>query len=421
MRTNFTEDLLRDPAIAEAERTLRNCVHCGFCLATCPTYLLTGDELESPRGRIYLIKNMLEDGGPPTPEVVGHIDRCLSCLSCQSHCPSGVDYGHLVDHARAVIEARHRRPWGDRLLRALLAALLVRPRVFRRLLPLARALRPAAALLPRRLKAMVRAAPPPGRPVSAPATEVGPGGGRRVVLHPGCVQQALAPEITDAAARLLRRQGCQVIVPRDAPCCGALAHHLGRADEARKLARANAALIGRLANGGTAPALIATAAGCGAMFKDYGSLLAGDGATIAAEARDVTELIAELGLPEAVVRGLPTVAYHAACALHHGQRAGRTPQKLLEQAGFKVVEPAEGHLCCGQAGSYALLEPEISGRLARRKARNLLDTGAEAVAAGNIGCITQLAPELAVPVVHTVQLLDWATGGPAPIPPLTKE
>jgi len=426
MQTNFSLAQLADPAINEANGILRTCVHCGFCLATCPTYVLLGDELDSPRGRIYLIKDMLERDAPASARVVKHIDRCLSCLACMTTCPSGVNYMHLVDHARAHIERTFRRPLAERLLRVLLARLLPSPSLFRWSLRAARLAAPFRAIMPGRLKAMLAMAPR-ARPARSPLDRAGSFAAvgvrkRRVALLAGCAQRVLAPSINDATIRLLTRHGCEVVVAAGAGCCGALTHHLGREAEALASVRANvAAWHGEIAQGGL-DAIVINASGCGTMVKDYGFLLRDEpqwaerAARISELAQDVSELISAIGLNPARPAPAPglRLAYHSACSLQHGQKIDRQPRALLEAAGFEPVEIAEGHLCCGSAGTYNLLQPEIAGRLLARKLENIAKTGAALVATGNIGCLTQIATLSPLPVVHTVELLDWATGGPKP-------
>jgi glycolate oxidase iron-sulfur subunit len=418
METNFTLAQLADPDVAVANGILRACVHCGFCNATCPTYALLGDELDGPRGRIYLIKDMLENDRPASPAVVKHIDRCLSCLSCMTTCPSGVHYMHLVDHARQRIEATYRRPLSDRLLRALLAWVLPWPGRFRAALLAGRLGRFVAPLLPGRLAALARlAGAPPHPPAHVDRPQRLPASGtlrKRVALLTGCAQRVLAPQINEATVRLLQRHGCEVIVAAGAGCCGALTHHLGR--DALGMVRANVDAWSR----DDVDAVVVNASGCGTMVKDYGFLLRGDeayaakAARISAMARDVSELIAELGLEAPVIATGHRVAYHAACSLSHGQRVTAQPRRLLAAAGFDVAEVPEGHLCCGSAGTYNMLQPELAMALRDRKLRNIASTAPDVVAAGNIGCIVQLASAAPVPVVHTVELLDWATGGPVP-------
>jgi len=429
VQTSFTEAQLADPATAESAKILRRCVHCGFCTATCPTFLLLGDELDSPRGRIYLIKDMLENDRPATAEVVTHIDRCLSCLSCMTTCPSGVNYMHLIDHAREHVEATYRRPLHDRLLRRLLAFLLPRVGLFRIAVRFASPLRPLARLIPgagqvpRRLRAMLSLAPAslPARSVlDRPGVFPAEGPRRhRVILLLGCAQRALAPSINDATIRLLNRMGVEVVVPKGAGCCGALTHHMGQADAAHRAAIANVAAWTEEIERGGADAILVNTSGCGTTVKDYGFLLRGNAtwadkaARVAGLTRDVTEFLANIGYePTREPTGLK-VAYHSACSMQHGQKITKEPRALLSRAGFELAEIAEGHICCGSAGTYNLLQPEIAGQLRERKLGNIRATGADLVAAGNIGCITQLAGDR-TPVLHTIELLDWMAGGPEP-------
>ena len=421
MQTFFTAEQLADPRLERANEILRSCVHCGMCTATCPTYQVLGDELDSPRGRIYLIKDMLESGRPADARTVTHIDRCLSCLACMTTCPSGVHYMHLVDHARTHIEATYRRPFMDRFLRRVLALVIPHPGRFRLSLRLARLGRPFKRLIPdARLRAMLDMAParlPPPSPNDRPQTFAVPARKKRVALMTGCAQKALDPDINDATIRLLTRLGAEVVVPQGMGCCGALTHHMGREAEAHTSAARNIrAFIGE-AQGEGLDAIIINTSGCGTTVKDYGYMLrndplAGDAAEVSGLARDVTEFLAELGLPEADM-GL-RIAYHAACSLQHGQKVKDAPKALLRRAGFEVVEPADPHLCCGSAGTYNLMQPEISADLKARKVETLEARGPALIAAGNIGCMVQIGSGTALPVVHTVELLDWATGGPKP-------
>ena len=416
MQTFFTDTQLADPKLAEANRILRSCVHCGFCTATCPTYQVLGDEADSPRGRIYLIKEMLETGRPADAKTVTHIDRCLSCLACTTTCPSGVDYMHLVDQARVHIEQTYRRPLGERVLRGLLARVIPYPARFRLALFAARLARPLAAWLPdRRLRAMVAMAPdrlPPASRNDDPRTFPATGPRRmRVALQTGCAQKAINTDINDATIRLLTRLGCEVVIPRNMGCCGALVHHMGREAEAQGFARANVRAL--LAVDGV-EALVINTSGCGTTVKDYGHLLGtGDAAKVAALAMDVTEILTRLGLPQGAPKGL-RVAYHAACSLQHGQKIVSAPKDLLRQVGFEVVEPKDSHLCCGSAGTYNLMQPEISVQLRDRKVATLEAKAPQVIAAGNLGCMLQIGQATQIPVVHTVELLDWATGGPSP-------
>ena len=428
MQTHFTEAQLRDPDTAVANQVLRSCVHCGLCTATCPTFQLLGDELDSPRGRIYLIKDMLETNRPATEEVVRHIDRCLSCLSCMSTCPSGVHYMHLVDHARSYIEKTYRRPWPERLLRAALGRIVPSPWLFRLALAGAAFARPLSRLIPgesmlaQQLRAMLRLAPtnlPGPDPDDRPRTHAAIGPRRaRVALLAGCAQRVIAPEINAATIRLLTRLGCEVVVAKGAGCCGSLNHHMGQHDPAMAQARANIAAWTREIGVGGLDAVVINASGCGTTIKDYGFMFRNEpehaqAERIAALTVDISEFLTRIGYqPTRAAPGL-TVAYHAACSLQHGQKIVAEPKALLRKAGFRVVEPAEPHLCCGSAGTYNMLQPAIAARLRTRKLRNILRTKPDLIAAGNIGCIAQLSGD-ALPVVHTVALLDWMAGGPRP-------
>ena len=427
MQTNFTLAQLADAAVAESEKILRTCVHCGFCLATCPTYVLLGDELDSPRGRIYQIKDMLENDRPAPASVVKHLDRCLTCLSCMTTCPSGVHYMHLVDHARVHIDRTHRRPLADRLLRDLLAFMLPHPGRFRLALIGAWFGRPFAGLMPGRLKAMLALAPkrlakrsPVDRPQVIPAE--GPRR-KRVALLNGCAQPALAPQINEATVRLLTRHGVEVVVAEGAGCCGALTHHMGREHDAHASAKANIAAwsqeLEELGGPGL-DAVVINTSGCGTTVKDYGFMLRGEpewaerAAKVSSLTRDVSEFMADLGLASPAIATGHRVAYHSACSMQHGQRVRSQPKELLTTAGFAVADVPEAHLCCGSAGTYNLLQPKIAGRLRDRKVANIESTQPQLIAAGNIGCMTQIASGTDLPVVHTVELLDWATGGPKP-------
>jgi glycolate oxidase iron-sulfur subunit len=424
MQTAFTLAQLADPGIQEADKILRACVHCGFCTATCPTYVLLGDERDSPRGRIYLIKDMLEKNRPADADTVKHVDRCLSCLACMTTCPSGVHYMHLVDHGRAHIERTYARPLGDRLLRKTVAAVVPYAGRFRAALMLARFTRMFAPLMPRRMRAMLALAP---RRLPSPSSldrpQIFPAQGvrkKRVALLAGCAQRVLDPEINAATIRLLTRHGCEVVIAAGAECCGALVHHMGMEERARTQAKRTIDAWWRAHESAPLDAVVVNTSGCGTTVKDYGFMFRTDAGyaekagKISSLARDVTELMAELGLENAAVPAKLAVAYHSACSMQHGQKITAEPRQLLSRAGFGLREIPEGHLCCGSAGTYNMLQPALARQLQARKAANIERVKPDVVAAGNIGCIVQMAGATRIPVVHTVQLLDWATGGPQP-------
>jgi glycolate oxidase iron-sulfur subunit len=434
MQTNFSLAALADPAMQASEKILRTCVHCGFCTATCPTYLELGDELDSPRGRIYLIKKMFESGEPATKEVVTHIDRCLSCLSCMTTCPSGVHYMHLVDHARAYVEKTYNRPWNERLMRGLLAGILPYPNRFRLALlasALARPLRPLVERLPvigRQMGAMLGLAPAslPSRSWTDGPAVFAPRSPRkaRVAMLSGCAQPVLAPGINEAAIRVLTRLGIEVVLPEGEGCCGALVHHMGHEktahDQAETLIDAWIAEM----DGPGLDAIIITASGCGTTIKDYGFMFRDNPAyaqkakRVSALAKDITEYLATLELQPAQQTGI-VVAYHSACSMQHGQKITDQPKNILRKLGFLVKDVPEGHICCGSAGTYNMLQPEISGRLRARKTRNIARLKPDCVATGNLGCMTQIGLGFnerneATPVIHTIELIDWALGGEKP-------
>ena len=430
MQTTFTPAQLADPHVAESEKILRTCVHCGFCTATCPTYVTLGNELDSPRGRIYLIKDMLENGRPADKEIVTHIDRCLSCLACMTTCPSGVNYMHLVDHARAHIEKTYTRPLPNRLIRGVLAMVLPYPARFRAALMLAKLGKPFAGLFDKvsalkPLGAMLRLAPAsvPAASAAAKPSSHAARGKRigRVAILTGCAQPVLDPSINETTISLLTRLGVEVVVPPGEACCGALVHHMGREEAALDAARRNVDAWTRQIEEGGLDAIVITASGCGTTIKDYGYMLRLDpayaqkAARISELAKDITEYLAMIDLPEPVQRPGIAVAYHSACSMQHGQKIKTLPKELLARAGFVVREPREAHLCCGSAGTYNIMQPEISAKLRDRKVANLKATDADVIATGNIGCITQIADRAGMPIVHTVKLLDWAYGGEKPV------
>ncbi len=429
MQTHFTPEQLTDPNIAESNKILRKCVHCGFCTATCPTFQILGDELDSPRGRIYLIKDMLENERPATEKVVKHLDRCLSCLACMTTCPSGVHYMHLIDNARAYIEKTYDRPWHDKLIRNFLAFVLPYPARFRFLLRFAAIGRLFTGILKaipgmQRLAAMTELAParvPPAGPATRPGTFPPKGERRgRVALLTGCAQPVLNPDINEATIRLLNRHGIEVVLPEGEGCCGSLVHHMGREHASHHQARINVDAWTRELDGEGLDAILITASGCGTTIKDYGYMLRDDpayrdkAAAVSGLAKDVTEYLMGLDLGDPVIPAGFRVAYHSACSMQHGQKITLQPKMLLKKAGFEVCDVPNGHLCCGSAGIYNIMQPDIAKELLRRKVETIHSTEPELIATGNIGCMTQIATAAKMPIVHTAQLLDWAYGGQKP-------
>ena len=429
MQTHFTAEQLADPKIREADEILRKCVHCGFCTATCPTFVMTGDERDSPRGRIWMMRELLESPDSISADTGHHIDRCLGCLSCMTTCPSGVDYGHLVEIGREKLDELVPRSIADRMMRGLLAATIPYATRFHALLWLARLGRPFAPLMPARMRAALAKLPTRISsldPVGASTRSFAPAKPRirRVALLAGCAQRALDPDINASTIRVLNRLGVEVVVRSEAHCCGALAHHIGETAAAdRSVRQALLAWQDEIRNGGL-DAIVVNASGCGTMVKDYGHLLDGDrefghiATEISGMTMDISQLLAEIGI-ETIIEpapdgGRPVIAYHSACSLQHGQKIHDLPQQLLRSAGFAVTQPVNPHLCCGSAGVYNILQPEMADGLRTRKLDSLRQTGAIAVAAGNIGCISQL-DEDALPVRHTVQFIDWASGGSSPL------
>ena len=430
MQTNFTLAQLADPSIAESESILRKCVHCGFCTATCPTFKLLGDELDSPRGRIYLVKDMLENDRPADKVTVKHIDRCLSCLSCMTTCPSGVNYMHLVDYARSHIDKTYNRPLFDRMLRNILEFVLPYPNRFRILVRVGRFAKPVAKLLklpgnlfgriansldliPNRLK--TGAYNVPGEFISNVSNKRG-----RVALLSGCAQQVLDPSINDATIRLLNRIGYDVVIPAGETCCGALTHHLGKEESALQFVRKNVDVWWNEIEETGLDAILITASGCGTMVKDYDFLLRTDSQysakaeKVVSLVKDITEFLSQIDLGKPKFDQGYKVTYHSACSMQHGQKITKEPIDLLIRAGFEVNSVPEGYMCCGSAGTYNILQPKIANELRARKVENIKKTEPNIVATGNIGCMTQLSESLDAPIVHTVELLDWVYGGVKP-------
>ena len=425
MQTNFTSEQLLKPQIQEADAILRKCVHCGFCTATCPTFVLTGDERDSPRGRIWMIRDMLEqDEVTPDADTGYHLDRCLTCLSCTTTCPSGVDYMHLVDIGRQHFEEHGKRDWLDKILRKMLGTLLPRATLFHNALFFAWLARPFARLFSGRLRAMISLAPKslrPLDPVGASNARYQPRelASKRVALLAGCAQRAINPDINAATIALLNRFGVEVVVKKKAYCCGALSHHINDVAGARAAMRASVAAWAEELQGEGLDAVIVNTSGCGTTIKDYVNLLRDDpdyaplAAQISALAKDVTEFLYDSNLLTPMRERTLKVGYHAACSLQHGQKVLEAPKALLKQAGFQVVTAKESHLCCGSAGVYNVLQPDLASQLQRRKLGHINAMKADVVVAGNLGCINQLSDSEA-PIMHIIELLNWAYGGKAP-------
>ena len=423
MQTFFEKQQLANLDFKRSNEILRSCVHCGFCTATCPTYQVLGDELDSPRGRIYLIKEMLESGRIPDKKTVTHIDRCLSCLACMTTCPSGVHYMHLVDHARSYIEDKYKRPLDERFLRWSLSKILPYPTRFRVALIMAKLAKPFSWLIPDiRLKAMIDMVPKkiPGISLNDDPQSFFPDCTKkmRVALMTGCAQRALDTDINDATIRVLKRFGCEVVISVGQGCCGSLSHHMGKKFDAQAAAIKNIdAWYSELSDNGL-DAIVINTSGCGTTVKDYHHMFKGTehenkAKAIAGLTKDISEILVRLDLPDQVENQI-NVAYHSACSLQHGQQVSSNPKDILKKCGYKISEPKDSHLCCGSAGTYNLLQPKISQELKNRKIQSLEAKKPDIIAAGNLGCMMQISSSTNIPVVHTVELIDWATGGPKP-------
>lgn len=427
MQTAITKEALKHPEVKLSESILRSCVHCGFCNATCPTYQVFGNELEGPRGRIYLMKSVLEDRIPLNRQIVEHLDNCLACLSCETTCPSGVRYSHLMDPMRERIEADYSRPLLEKLQRFSLTLILPNPARFRLALNLARLAKPLAWLLPRPLKNMVRMAPmmlPARSRLDNYSLHAAQGARRaRVALLAGCAQRVVGPYINDATIRYLTRIGCEVVLPPNAGCCGALVYHMGNHKDSLPMMKTNInAWHAEMETGGLDYIVINTS-GCGSVVKDYGHIFRNDpeyahkAAAVSNIVRDFSEVADELGIPQGVTIKAPeglNVAYHDACSLQHAQKIRHQPRNLLTMAGYRVQEIPQGHLCCGSAGTYNLLKPQTATQLGKDKVRNIARLKPDVVSMGNLGCMEQIAGFTKIPVAHTAELLDWATGGRPP-------
>ena len=427
MQTNFTKKQLQDTNISSADGILRKCVHCGFCNATCPTYQIVGDELDGPRGRIYLIKDMLENDKPANEKITKHIDRCLSCYSCMTTCPSGVNYMHLVDHARNHIEKTFTRPFFDRLIRSLLSKILPSPTLFRIAGYSARLFYPFRFLFPKKIKNMLRYMPNSFPASKQENKEVYPSAGKtyaRVALLTGCVQRVISPQINDATIDILNRHGVEVIVPKKVDCCGSLNHHLGKEELAHKSFINNINSWFKWYEEKNLDAILVTTSGCGTTLKDYGYIfrdhpdkeLRRKAKMVSSLAKDVTEYLGKNIKLNYVKKDKKfTIAYHSACSMQHGQKIHSQPMDLLKKTGNEIVEIPDGHLCCGSAGTYNLLQDEMAAELLKRKVSNIDKVKPDFISTGNIGCMTQISSGTKIPIVHTIEILNWYTGGEKPI------
>ena len=426
MQTNFTKKQLQDSNISSADGILRKCVHCGFCNATCPTYQIVGDELDGPRGRIYLIKDMLENDKPANEKIAKHIDRCLSCYACMTTCPSGVNYMHLVDHARNHIEKTFVRPFFDRFIRNLLSKILPSPTLFRMAGYSARLFYPFRFLFPKKIKNMMKYMPN-SFPVSRQENKeiYSPVGKTyaRVALLTGCVQRVISPQINDATIDILNRHGVEVIVPKKVDCCGSLNHHLGKEELAHKSFINNINSWFKWYEEKNLDAILVTTSGCGTTLKDYGYIfrdnpdkeLRRKAKMVSSLAKDVTEYLGKNIKLNYVKKDKKfTIAYHSACSMQHGQKIHSQPMDLLKKTGNEIVEIPDGHLCCGSAGTYNLLQDEMAAELLKRKVSNIDKVKPDFISTGNIGCMTQISFGTKIPIVHTIEILNWYTGGEKP-------
>ncbi len=429
METHFSKNQLKDEQNKSSEKNFRKCVHCGFCNTTCPTYKLLGNELDGPRGRIYLIKDMLENNKPANEKIVKHIDRCLSCYSCMTTCPSGVNYMHLVDHGRSHIEKTFKRNFKDRLIRNFLSVTLSKAINFKIILILTRFIRPFRFILPKKIKNIINLMPSTFPKKTLSRMNIYPPYKRkkpvaRVALLTGCVQKVISPQINEATIRLLNRHGIEVIVPKGIDCCGSLNYHLGKSDLAKENFKKNISIWYEeyLKNG--LDAVISNTSGCGTTLKDYGFIFKSD-KDFKKKAKKISELTKDISeyLDENVklnflkdmknIKGYK-IAYHSACSMQHAQKIHSIPINLIKKTGNEVFDIPDGHLCCGSAGTYNLLQSDIAKNLLKEKIQNIEKIKPQIISTGNIGCITQIASSTSIPILHTVEIIDWYTGGPKP-------
>ena len=426
MQTSFTEKQLENKENKTSETILRKCVHCGMCNATCPTYGINGDELEGPRGRIYLIKDMLENNKPANKKIAQHIDSCLSCYSCMTTCPSGVNYMHLIDHGRNYVEETYKRPFLERTFRNILSFVLPRPKVFLTLAILTKFIKPFSFLMPRFLKNSLNLMPDkiPSKKIKTQKIYSPLNGKKisRVALLIGCVQRVISPEINEATIRLLNRHNVEVVVMPDIDCCGSLNHHLGKKEKAKLSFVKNIESWHDeyLLNG--LDAIISNTSGCGTTLKDYGHIFKNDkemkkkAKKISELTKDITEYLDEnlkLDIKKNEEKKYK-IAYHSACSMQHGQKIHDQPKELISKTGNEVLDIPDGHLCCGSAGTYNILHQKMAKSLLRNKVNNIEKITPDFISTGNIGCMTQISTGTRIPIIHTVELLDWFTGGPKP-------
>lgn len=426
MQTNFTKKQLQESSIIDANGIIRKCTHCGFCNATCPTYQVAGDELDGPRGRIYLIRDMLENNKPASEKITRHIDRCLSCYACMTTCPSGVNYMHLVDHARNHIEKTYVRPFFDRFIRILLSIILPSPKLFRIVGYLARFANPFKFLFPKKIKNMLKYMPTSFPKSNYENKEVYSPKGKtfaKVALLTGCVQRVISPQINDSTIDILNRHGVEVIVPKEITCCGSLNHHLGKEDLAHKSFVNNINFWFKCYEERNLDAILVTTSGCGTTLKDYGHIFRDDpdkdlrkkAKIISSLAKDVTEYLGKNIKLNFIEKDKKfKIAYHSACSMQHGQKLHNQPMNLLKKTGNEIVEIPDGHLCCGSAGTYNLLQGEMASELLVRKVSNIDKVKPDFISTGNIGCITQISSGTKIPILHTIEILNWYTGGEKP-------
>jgi len=425
VQTNFTEEQLEQKDNKSSEKIIKKCVHCGMCNATCPTFNLLGDELDSPRGRIYLIQDMLENEKKPTANIVKHIDRCLSCYSCMTTCPAEVNYMHLIDHGRKYIEKNYERPFFDKIIRNLLSTVLPNNKLFKLSSLLVKIAKPIKLLLPSKIKNMMDLMPTFFPKKMLKEKEIySPRGKKkisRVALLTGCVQKEISPQINEATIRILNRHGVEVVVPKKIRCCGSLAHHLGKNVEAHQDFINNINTWYDEYLKGNLDAILSNTSGCGTTIKDYGFIFRNN-KEMKKKAQKISELTKDIS--EYLLDNLKLnfkkkeknfrIAYHSACSMQHGQKVHSQPIDLLSKTKNEILEIPDGHLCCGSAGTYNILQPKIAKQLLKNKVKNIEDLKPEIIATGNIGCITQISNGTNIPILHTIEILDWYTGGPKP-------